>query len=298
MHRGFFGLFVLCLCFAGAVSAQETNKQGNPKDKPKHLSHDALMALAPDPDVRPSVDASGQYTGGGIGILIYDGVNAMDALGPYQVFSTAGLRPMLISVSRDANENYKTTVKTNSGLDLVAHRTLSQVSSLEVLVVTGGALETAQLATDVEVLDWIKRIDRTTVWTSSVCTGSWVLGAAGLLQGKKATSNWYRADELLKHFGAKPQSRQRYVFDGKLITAAGVTAGIDMALALVKKLFHNDLTDGNDFTQSVMLDLQYDPKPPIKGGSPESSDPYVVEGMRGMYDFYGLGDLVKSIPIQ
>jgi putative intracellular protease/amidase len=278
--------------------AQDPNKKGGPKDKPKHLSHDALMSLAPDPDIRPATDSAGQYTGGGIGILVYDGVNAMDALGPYQVFSTAGLRPMLISVSRDANENYKSVVKSNSGLDLAAHKTLPQVSNLEVLVVTGGAIETAQLATDIEVLDWIKRIHQTSVWTTSVCTGSWVLGAAGLLKGKKATSNWYRADELLQHFGANPQSRQRYVFDGKLITAAGVTAGIDMALALVKKVFHNDLTDGKDYTQSVMLDLQYDPKPPIKGGSPESSDPYVVEGMQSMYDFFGLGDLVKSIPIQ
>jgi putative intracellular protease/amidase len=277
------------------VSAQ-ANRQRDPKGKPKHLSHEALMSLAPDPDIRPSLDSSGAYTGGGIGILVYDGVNAMDALGPYQVFSTAGLRPMLISVSRDANENYKKAVKTNSGLELTAHHTLTEVTSLEVLVVTGGALETAVLATDVEVLDWIKRIDQTTVWTSSVCTGSWVLGAAGLLKGKKATSNWYRADELLEHFGAQAQSRQRYVFDGKLITAAGVTAGIDMALALVKKVFHNDLTDGNDYTQSVMLDLQYDPKPPIKGGSPASSDPYVVEGMLSMYDMFGLGDLVKAIP--
>jgi len=90
------------------------------------------------------------------------------------------------------------------------------------------------------------------------------------------------------------------------VTAAGVTAGIDMALALVKKLYANDLNNGKDFTQAVMLDIQYDPKPPIKGGSPEKTDPYVYEGMLMMYDqsgyWYGLGktlgDYVNQIPIQ
>jgi putative intracellular protease/amidase len=269
---------------------------GAKANPPKHLSHEALMALTPDPDVRPSFDASGQYASGGIGILIYDGVNAMDAFGPYQVLSTAGLRPMFISASRDADGHYKSVVRSNSGAPLTAQRTIENTQDLEVLVVTGGALETAELALDTEVLDWIKRVDETTVWTTSVCTGAWVLGAAGLLEGKSATSNWYRADELLAHFGATPKSRQRYVFDGKIVTAAGVTAGIDMSLALVKKLFHNDLADGKDFTQAVMLDLQYDPKPPVAGGSPENTDPYVYEGMLEMYDSFGLGDFVKSIP--
>jgi hypothetical protein len=103
---------------------------------------------------------------------------------------------------------------------------------------------------------------------------------------------------LLTHFGAIPKPSFRYVFDGKLVTANGVTAGIDMALALVKKVFAHDHTNGEDFTQSVMLDLQYDPDPPIRGGSPENTDTYVYEGMTYMYDFFQLGDTVKQIPIQ
>jgi putative intracellular protease/amidase len=265
-------------------------------DRGQHLSHEALMTLTPDPDIRPSFDASGQYASGGIGILVYDGVNAMDAFGPFQVFSTAGLRPMFISASRNEDGSYKSVVTSNSGAQLTAHRTIANTPALEVLVVTGGALETAALAMDVQVLDWIKAIDKTTVWTTSVCTGAWVLGAAGILRGKSATSNWYRADELLTHFGARAKSRHRYVFDGKLVTAAGVTAGIDMALALVKAFFHNDTTNGRDFTQAVMLDLQYDPDPPVTGGSPRSTDPHVYEGMLLMYDSFGLGDLVKAIP--
>lgn len=272
----------------------------------QHLSHDELMMLSPSPDVRPSCDANKQYLSGGVGILVYDGVNAMDAMGPYQVFSSAGLKPMFVSASKDAQGQYKTAISTNGGFQLTAHRTIGNTSNLDVLVVTGGTLETARMAENTEVLNWIKAIDKNTTWTTSVCTGAWILGATGLLQGKKATSNWYRADELLAHFGAIPKSQRRYVFDGKIVTAAGVTAGIDMALALVKKLYANDLNNGKDFTQAVMLDLQYDPNPPISGGSPEKTDPYVYEGMLMMYDqagyWYGLGttlgDYVNQIPIQ
>ncbi len=268
----------------------------------QHLTFEQLMAVVPEPDIRPTYDASYNYQSGGIGILVYDGVNAMDALGPYQVFSTAGLRPMFVSASKDGNQ-YKTTITTNSGFQLTAQRTIANTNNLEVLVVTGGALETANLAKNAEVLQWIKSIDENSVWTTSVCTGSWVLGAAGLLDGKKATSNWYRADELLAHFGAIPKSGKRYIFDGKIITAAGVTAGIDMALAIVKTVYKNDLNDGKDFTQAVMLDLQYDPNPPVKGGSADNTRPFIYTGMEWMYDqagyWYNLGktlaEYVKEI---
>lgn len=275
-------------------------------DHSSHLSHADLMMVKPDPDIRPSYDANKNYVSGGIGILVYDGVNAMDALGPFQVFSTAGLKPMLISASKDNTGAYKTTITTNSGLQLTANRTIANTDNLEVLVVTGGALETAYMAKNAELISWIKTIDKNSLWTTSVCTGSWILGATGLLNGKTATSNWYRADELLTHFGANPMSNQRYIFDGKIVTSAGVTAGIDMALALVKAVFKNDQNNGSDFTQAVMLDIQYDPEPPIKGGSPMTTDPYVHEGMAMMYDesgvWYGLGmtlgDFVKTIPAQ
>ncbi len=272
----------------------------------QHLNPQELIMLPPSPDVRPTYDANRQYLSGGIGILVYDGVSALDVLGPYSVFSAAGLKPLLISANKDAQGQYKTAFTTDNGIPMTAQRTIGNTDNLEVLVVTGGILETARMAENTEVLNWIKAIDKNTVWTTSVCTGSWILGATGLLQGKRATSNWYRADELLAHFGVIPNSEERYIFDGKIVTAAGVTAGMDMALALVKKLYANDLNNGKDFTQAVMLDLQYDPKPPIKGGSPEKTDPYVYEGMQMMYDqsgyWYGLGetlgDYVKQIPIQ
>lgn len=272
----------------------------------EHLSFEQLMALVPEPNIRPSYDANRNYQSGGIGILVYDGVNAMDAIGPYQVFSTAGLKPMFISASKNGDQ-YKTTVTTNSGFQISTHRTIANTNNLEVLVVAGGAVETANLAKNAEVLEWIKAIDKTSVWTSSVCTGAWVLGAAGLLEGKKATSNWYHADDILEHFGAIPKSKKRYLFDGKIVTAAGVTAGIDMALAIVQTVYKHDLNDGKDFTQAVMLDLQYDPKPPVEGGSAEKTQPFVYAGMEWMYDLAGfwyglnqtLADYVKAIvPLQ
>lgn len=249
-----------------------------------HLSHDALMSLSPSPNVRPQLDSNYQYLSGGIGILVYDGVNAMDVLGPFQVLSSAGLMPMLVSVSRDQNNQYKNMIITNSGLILTTDRTLANTPRLDVLVVTGGALETVMVAADPQVIQWIQSVHQNTYWTSSVCTGAWVLGAAGLLRGKRATANWYRAQDILTHFEAIPVPEERYVFDGKIVTAAGVTAGMDMALAMVQKLFSHDLNDGRDFTQLVMLDLQYDPKPPVVGGSPSKTNPGVFEGMQMMYD--------------
>jgi len=154
------------------------------------------------------------------------------------------------------------------------------------------------MAHDTEVLNWIKDIHEKTIWTTSVCTGSWILGAAGLLQNKKATSHWYRADELISHFGATPKPGFRYLEDGKIFTASGVTAGFDMALALVKRVFSHDSRDGYNFTQAVMLDLQYDPDPPVRGGSPEKTRPSVFNAMKTMYDHFGIADSVKQIPIQ
>jgi len=264
-----------------------------------HLGPHELMSMVPNPNIKPTYRADNKtYKSGGIGIMVYDGGNAVDALGPYQVFSSAGLRPMLISASKDANGKYKRNITFNSGLTVRANRTIANTHDLEVLVVPGGAFETIQMANTTEVLNWIKAINQKTIYTTSVCTGSWILGAAGLLQGKQATSNWYRADELLTHFGATPKPSDRYVFDGKLVTANGVTAGFDMALAIVKIVFSHDLNDGKDYTQAVMLDLQYDPAPPVIGGSPEKTEPSVFDTMQFMYDYYDLANTVKQIPIQ
>ena len=250
-----------------------------------HLSHEALMSLQPSPNVK---DAA--Y--GGVGIFVYDDMNQLDALGPMQVFSAAGLKPFLIAKKAGV-------IKASNGLQINVTKGIADVTKLGILVVPGGATGTVMQTMDTEVLDWIKAIDQTTVYTTSVCTGSWILGQAGLLMGKKATSNWYRAAEILKKYGATPKPNDRYVFDGKLVTSAGVTAGIDMSLAIIQKLYANDLNKGKDFTQAVMLDLQYDPKSPVTGGSPSKTTKSVFDGMQLMYDMFFYGDApydwVKSL---
>ena len=234
------------------------------------LTHAELMMLQPQPNVKQH----------GVGIYVYNGMNAMDFLGPMQVFGAAGLKPFLIA------KDTRQPVVTSNGLSINVSRSIAEVSQLDILVVPGGTLETAAQTRDEDLLDWIRRIDRTTVYTTSVCTGAWILGAAGLLKGKQATSNWYRAAEILTKFRAIPRPGQRYVFDGKLVTSAGVTAGIDMALAIVKQLYAHDGHGGRDYTQAVMLELQYDPHPPVRGGSPAKTNRFVRGAMQEMYDMF------------
>ncbi|UZR28877.1 DJ-1/PfpI family protein [Methylococcus mesophilus] len=231
------------------------------------LTHEELMTLKPNPNVNAN----------GIGIYVYDGMNALDAIGPYQVFKSAGLKTFLIAKNKD--QPIVSSDNPSTGLKIVADKSWSEVQQLDVLVVPGGFGGTVMQTMDPEVLNWIKAMDQKTIYTTSVCTGAWILGAAGVLEGKKATTNWYRAKDFLAKYGAKFVS-QRYVQDGKYITSAGVTAGADMALYLVNKLF-----GVKDYTQAVMLDLEYDPKPPVKGGSIKKSKPDVVDAMREMYDW-------------
>ncbi len=218
-----------------------------------------FMSAQPKPDVKKN----------GIGILVYDGVNGLDAIGPYKVFMTAGLKPFLIAPK-------KGTITTNDKLVISVDKSIDEVEALDILLVPGGAYETAALTKNTDVIDWIKKMDKTTIYTTSVCTGSWVLGAADLLHGKKATSNWYRAEEMMTKYGAIFQ-KKRWVKDGKYWTSAGVTAGTDMALAIVLKLY------GKDYTQAVMQDLEYAPAPPV---SLSSIKPKTKAIMEYMYDYY------------
>jgi transcriptional regulator GlxA family with amidase domain len=169
-------------------------------------------------------------------------------------------------------------IKTNQrGLQLIVDSSFADITSLDILVIPGGAIETLMLTQDTVTLNWIKEIDKTTKYTTSVCTGSWILGATGLLEGKNATSNWYRGEEMMKMYGAKFKE-ERYVQDGKYWTSAGVSAGIDMSLAIIDDLL------GRKYTQAVMLDLEYDPKPPYDAGTPKKTDPLVALMMKEMYD--------------
>jgi transcriptional regulator GlxA family with amidase domain len=198
-----------------------------------------------------------------IAILIFDKLTALDAIGPYEVLRPVpGWEVKFVAPS-------KGEIRTDSGfLGLTADYSLDEVTEADIVLVPGGE-GNRPLLEDETVLRWLREIDRTTKWTTSVCTGSLVLGAAGLLEGKRATSNWLHLDRL-REYGADPVGG-RWVQDGKTITAAGVTAGIDMALHLVAQEV------GPEIAQAVQLGLEYDPQPPFDSGSPGKAPPEIVE---------------------
>lgn len=206
-----------------------------------------------------------------IGIFVYDGYNTLDAIGPYQVLSE------LMGVDIFFVAKNKGLIKNQRGLKVQVEKSFEDVNQLDILVIPGGAVETFMQTQDTTVLNWIRMIDKHSTYTTSVCTGGWILGATGLLNGKNATTNWYRANEFMPLYGAS-YKQERYVKDGKYWTSAGVTAGMDMALAIVDDLM------GEKYTQGVMLDLEYNPKPPYNAGSVENTQPIVVDMMREMYD--------------
>jgi putative intracellular protease/amidase len=201
-----------------------------------------------------------------IAILIYDKLAALDAVGPYEVMrNVPGWDVRFVAKE-------KGDIRTEDGsLGLVADYTLDQVSAPDLVLVPGGK-GSRPLMHDEELLQWLRDVDRTTKWTTSVCTGSLLLGAAGLLDGKRATSNWLVLDAL-RQFGADPVGG-RWVEDGKVLTAAGVTAGIDMALHLVA------VEAGPEVAQAVQLGIEYDPDPPFDSGSPQKAPPEIVELVR------------------
>lgn len=198
--------------------------------------------------------------------LFYEGMTALDAIGPHEILS----RLPGASVFRVA-ERAGPIQTDSSQLILIADYSLADVKNADVVLVPGAGNATA-LSDHPETLQWLKFIHTTTTWTTSVCTGSLILGAAGILSNLKATTHWAAFDRL-KLWKAIP-TKSRVVEDGKVITAAGVSAGIDMALILSSKIA------GEKFAQAIQLGIEYDPDPPFDVGSPEKADPVIREGLR------------------
>ena len=216
-----------------------------------------------------------------IGILVYDGVNDLDLMGPRYVLGQAmGVKTQLISIK-------KGTIKTVMGVEIVPNTTIDAINQLDILIIPGGFKGTIEAAYNEELHKWIRKIDRTTKYTGAVCTGVWVLGATGLLENKKASTNWYKEEEFLKKYKAIP-ANQRYTKDGKYWTSAGVTAGMDMSLAIMKDIY------GDKYAQAIMLDMEYDPHPPIEGGTQEKTNWAVNWIMEAMYDG-GVIPLIDSL---
>jgi putative intracellular protease/amidase len=202
-----------------------------------------------------------------IAIPLFPRFTALDAVGPYEVLSRLpGARVTFVAAEPGP-------CRTETGmLGLVAERRLEDLPSPEVLMVPGG-LGTRDLLDDERMLGWVRTAHETSEWTTSVCTGSLVLGAAGVLEGLEATSHWLVLD-MLERFGARPTAR-RVVEQGKVITAAGVSSGIDMALVLAARIA------GDQVAQAIQLGIEYDPEPPFDAGSAEKAPAEVVDFVRG-----------------
>ncbi len=201
-----------------------------------------------------------------IAMLLFDQVTALDAVGPYEVLS----RLPGAEVKFVADEPGPKRTDTGA-LALTADHSIDDVTAPDVLLVPGGAGNRPMLE-DERILGWVRSAHETSRWTTSVCTGSLVLAAAGVLDGVRATSHWIWRD-YLRAFGAEPVE-QRVVVDGKVVTAAGVSSGIDMALQLAT------LEAGAEVAQAIQLAMEYDPDPPHDAGSPATAPTEMVERVR------------------
>lgn len=202
-----------------------------------------------------------------IAIPLYDRVTALDAIGPYEVLSRLpGARVRFVAMEAGL---YKTDTRQ---LTLVAEDSVADVPRPEVIVVPGGTGTRDGSAAG--LADWVRAAHPSTRWTTSVCTGALILGEAGVLDGLRATTHWLYHDRL-RELGAEP-TLQRVVEDGKVVTAAGVSAGIDMALTLAERIA------GAEAAQLIQLAIEYDPQPPHDAGSPEKAPPEIVERLRSL----------------
>jgi cyclohexyl-isocyanide hydratase len=194
--------------------------------------------------------------------LVYPNVTQLDLTGPAQVLSRLpDSRVDLAWKSRDP-------VPTDSGFALLPTATLGEVARADIVCIPGG-FGCVDVMQDEEALAWVRKIGECAKWVTSVCTGSLILGAAGLLRGYRATSHWAWRDDL-RLFGAEPV-RERVVFDRNRVTGGGVTAGIDFALALMARI------EGENYAKAVQLGLEYDPHPPFDCGTPDKADPELVK---------------------
>jgi transcriptional regulator GlxA family with amidase domain len=203
-----------------------------------------------------------------IAIALFDGVTALDAIGPYEILSRLPCATIqFVAAEPGVKRNDRMT------LGLVADHELDEVPRCDVVVVPGGPGHDSA-AKDERLLDWLRRVDETTSFTAAVCTGTLILGAAGLLRGRRATTHWLSVDALAG-VGAVHEDA-RVVIDGKYVTAAGVSSGIDMALALSARLADERVA------QAIQLSVEYDPQPPFNAGSPATAPAEVVELVRAI----------------
>ena len=205
-----------------------------------------------------------------IAMLLYPGFTPLDAIGPYHALSQfPGYEFSYVALEAGP-------ISDGTATTLIAQKSISEISSVEILIVPGGLPAITMARAGDPLIDWIAKIHPKTEWTISVCTGALMLGAAGILKDVPATTHWYSHSEL-KDYGAIPTD-ERVVEFGKIITAAGVSAGIDMSLTLAMRLF------GQEFAETMQLDMEYDPKPPFDAGHPRTASVKVHSKLRELFD--------------
>lgn len=204
-----------------------------------------------------------------VAYLLYDRFTALDITGPHEVLNGLPEAESVFVAERPG------PVRNESGsLALVADRTLDEVPHPDIVVVPGG-FGTRVLLEHRPLLDWLRTAHETSSWTTSVCTGALLLAAAGLLDGAPATTHWF-AREQLAALGAHPVA-ERVVRHGRIVTAAGVSAGIDMALELVALMY------GDEAARAIQLGIEYDPQPPFDSGSVEKASAATVGAVRAAF---------------
>ncbi|MBV8937079.1 MAG: DJ-1/PfpI family protein [Alphaproteobacteria bacterium] len=198
------------------------------------------------------------------GLLVFPNLTQLDLTGPYEVLARLpGAETLLLWKSLDP-------VRSEHGLTIQPMATLASCPPLDLILVPGGA-GINPLLEDTEVLDFLRRTAREARCVVGVCTGSLILGAAGLLRGRRAGTHWMSRD-MLRAFGAEPVA-ERVVIDGNLFTGGGVTAGIDVALTVAAEIA------GSEVAQAIQLGIEYDPAPPFASGSPERADPAILKAV-------------------
>jgi transcriptional regulator GlxA family with amidase domain len=206
-----------------------------------------------------------------IAIGLYPGFTALDAIGPYQVFAKlANALPdaeVVLCAARRGD-----LVDEDGLLHFDIAHTFDEVTQPDVLVAPGGLI-TRKLVRDGDpIIEWIRTAHPHTTYTTSVCTGALLLGAAGLLEGLRATTHWIAYDAL-RSFGAEP-TEERVVEAGKIVTAAGVSSGIDLALTMVGHIA------GPEVAQAIQLGIEYDPQPPFQAGAPSKAPAEITDLVR------------------
>jgi transcriptional regulator GlxA family with amidase domain len=198
-----------------------------------------------------------------IALFVYDRFTMLDAIGPAEVFTLLpGVELML--VAKEAG----TVWPDNRAIPVVAPYGIAQVPAVDILLIPGGT-STGELLGDTALLDWVRQLHAGTRFTLSVCTGSLLLAAAGLLEGQPACTHW-AARAQLEALGAVPQAR-RWAESGRIFTAAGVSAGIDLALHVAALLADAETA------QAIQLAIEYDPQPPFDSGAIEKAPPGLAE---------------------